>query len=267
MSGLKHEKREVGAALAHLLAIVCELRERCPWDREQKLEDTARHLLEEAYEAADALGRGVAEKITDELGDLLVQALFSATVAAENGAPDIAATLEHAASKLVRRHPHIYGNEKAESVADVLATWERVKTEEKKQRRADSPLADVGRALPALMRAEKLGEKARQLGMDWADARDVLAKVREELGEAEDALARGDREHAVEEIGDMMLALANVPRFLERNAEMTLRQSCEKFIARFERVAQLAAERKLDLRQLAPAEVDSLWREAKRAKS
>ena len=248
---------------ARLLAVIRELRERCPWDREQKLEDTPRHLLEEAYEAADALGHGDREEVADELGDVLVQVLFSTVIASENGPFDVGATLEHAAQKLIRRHPHVYGDEKAESVADVLTTWERIKSGEKKRRRSSSPLADVGVALPALMRAEKLGEKARQLGMDWTDAREVLAKVREELGEAEEALARGDQAHAAEEVGDMLLALANVPRFLGRSAETTLRESCEKFIARFEKVARLASERQLELTKLSPAEVDALWREAK----
>ncbi|HYB90770.1 MAG TPA: nucleoside triphosphate pyrophosphohydrolase [Candidatus Binataceae bacterium] len=255
---------ESGGEFARLLAVIRELRQRCPWDREQKLADSPRHIIEEAYEAADAIGGGDHAEIADELGDLIVQALFAGVIAAEEGPFDVAAILDGAANKLIRRHPHVYGDEKAETAAQVLAKWERIKAEERGNAAAGGSLRDAGRALPALMRAEKLGERARQAGMDWADAREVLAKVREELGEIEQALERGDVADAAEELGDAMLALANAPRFLGRNAEETLRRGCEKFIARFERVERIAAERGIDLKNLAPADVEALWQEAKK---
>jgi tetrapyrrole methylase family protein/MazG family protein len=251
-------------SFARLLDTIRELRQRCPWDREQKLSDAARHLIEEAYEAGDAIASDKSDEIADELGDLIVQALFAASVAAEEGRHGVAAVLDHARRKLVRRHPHVYGDGTADTVEQVLDTWERVKREERKSSRASNPLAETGRALPALMRAEKLGEKARRHGMDWADARGVLAKVREELEEAEQALADGDETALCEEIGDMMLALANIPRFLRRNAEETLRRSCDKFIERFGRVERIAAARGLNLKALSAAEVEALWQEAKR---
>jgi MazG family protein len=250
---------------ARLLATIRDLRQRCPWDREQKLADTSRHLIEEAYETADAIAAGDPDEIAEELGDLVVQALFSAAIAAEDGPHSVAAVLDHACRKLIRRHPHVYGDAQAETVEQVLDQWERTKRVEREQKHKASPLDEAGRGLPAQMRAEKLGESARRRGMDWADVGEVLAKVREELDEAEQALARGDRAALAEEIGDMMLALANVPRFIGRNAEETLRRSCDKFVERFGRVERLAASRGLDLKALSPSEVEALWQEAKRA--
>jgi tetrapyrrole methylase family protein / MazG family protein len=248
-----------------LLAVVRELRQRCPWDREQTLAGSAKYLIEEAYEAADAIAHGDAGAIVDELGDLLVQVLFVATIAGEEK-PSISleGLLDGARRKLVRRHPHVYGEARAETVEQVLESWERIKHEEKRANGEQSGLAGVGRALPALMRAEKLGERARRAGMDWRDVRGVLHKVREELDEAEAALKAGDEAAAAEEIGDMMLALGNAPRFLGRSAEETMRRACEKFIARFERVQALASERGLDLKALSDQELDALWNEAKK---
>lgn len=249
-----------------LLTVVRELREKCAWDREQTLADTSRHLIEEAYESADAIASGDSEEIAEELGDLIVQAIFSAMIAGKAGAPDLATVLRKAADKLIRRHPHVYGDVKAETAWQVLIEWDKIKAREKAVKNivGKSALADTGRALPALMRAEKLGEKARRLGMDWADAREVLKKVREELEEAEAALERGDLAMLSEELGDLMLATANVPRFIGNNAEETLRRASDKFIARFASLEALAATRGLTLTAMSPAEIESLWQEAKR---
>jgi MazG family protein len=253
------------AEFARLAAVVRELRQKCVWDREQTLAGSARHLIEEAYEAADAIAAGQRAEIAEELGDLIVQAIFSSTLAAETGAPDLGVVLKQAADKLIRRHPHVYGDAQAETTAQVMVQWDKIKAQEKvgKQSASGSALADTARALPALMRAEKLGEKARRLGMDWAGAREVLNKVREELGEAEDALARGDDAMLIEELGDLMLAAANVPRFIGGNAEETLRRACDKFIARFAALEAIAASRNLSLTAMSPAEIESLWQEAK----
>ena len=260
---------ETGAqsAFARLLNVVVELRQRCPWDREQKLADTPRHLIEEAYEAADAIARLDSSEIADELGDLIVQSLFAGVILAEQGNVSVASVLRDATDKLVRRHPHIYAGAKADTVEQVLDNWDRIKQserEEKKKHDAQS-LAHVGRALPAVMRAERLGEKARRLGMDWANVRDVMAKVREEAAEVEAALDRGDNDSALEEIGDMMLALANAPRFIGGDGERTLRAACDKFVARFDSLAKLAADRGLDLKAMSPAKLEALWQEAKRS--
>src|SRR5579863_1686477 len=219
------DDQSASVAFAKLLAVVAELRTRCPWDREQKLADTPRHLLEEAYEVADAVSRADPREIADELGDLIAQCLFVATILGETSPLDIGAVLKNAADKLVRRHPHVYADTRADTVEQVLDNWEQIKLQEQKDKKtADAKsIAEVGRALPSLMRAEKLGAKARRAGMDWLSIREVLAKAREELAEIEHALDRGDASAAAEEIGDLMLAIANAPRFLARDAEQTLR--------------------------------------------
>ena len=254
-------------AFAKLLAVVTELRERCAWDREQKLADTPRHLIEEAYEVADAIARGNPPDIAEELGDLTVQCLFVALILGEQSEFDIASGLRNAAEKLIRRHPHVYGDTRAETAEKVLENWDRIKLQERERKNPDGAksLVHVGRGLPAAMRAEKLGEKARRAGMDWANIREVLAKAREEINEVEHALDRNDTAHAAEELGDLMLAVANAPRFIGKDAEQTLRAACDKFVGRFDQVARIAAARGLDLKSMTPAEIDALWNEAKTA--
>jgi tetrapyrrole methylase family protein / MazG family protein len=255
-------------AFAKLLAVVTELRERCPWDREQKLGDTPRHLIEEAYEVADAVARGSDADTAEELGDVMAQCLFAGVILGEQSNLDFVTMLRDAADKLIRRHPHIYADTKADTVDRVLENWERIKQQERETRNpgAAKSLVQVARGLPSLMRAEKLGEKARRAGMDWASIREVLAKAREELDEVEHALSRGDNDAAAEELGDLMLAIANAPRFIGKDAELTLRAACDKFVARFDEVARLAASRGLDLKSMAPGEIDALWNQAKASK-
>jgi len=254
-------------AFAKLLAVVTELRERCPWDREQKLADTPRHLIEEAYEVADAIAHGSPAHAAEELGDVIAQCAFAGVILAENSEFDIATVVKNAAEKLIRRHPHIYGDTRAETVERVLENWEKIKQHERESKNEDGAksLAHVGCGLPSMMRAEKLGEKARRAGMDWTNIRDVLAKAREELDEVEQALDRDDTAHAAEELGDLMLAIANAPRFINKDAETTLRAACDKFVARFDEVARIAASRGLDLKAMTPSEIDALWEEAKAA--
>jgi len=259
---LKHDDHE---SFVRLISTIRELREKCPWDREQKLGDTSHHLLEEAYEVVDAIASEHPGDIAEELGDLIVQALFTATIASESDGPAVGKLLEEAAQKLVRRHPHVYGESKAATVEEVLELWEKIKDREKKKPKKRSSLEKTGRALPSLMRAEKLGVKARRLGMDWQDPREVLAKIREEADEVERALDAGDQASAAEEVGDMMLAMANLPRFLGRDAEQTLRRSCDKFVARFGEVERISAARGVKLTKLSPPELEALWQEAKKA--
>jgi MazG family protein len=256
--------KSAGEEFSRLLGTIRELRVKCAWDRAQTLPDTSRHLIEEAYEAADALSAGAGAHAAEELGDVVVQALFAAVIAAEAGSPGVPAMLKAAADKLVRRHPHVYADSDAAAVEEVLDQWDRIKEQEGAAERKP-PLIETGSALPSLMRAEKLGEKARRRGMDWADASEVIEKIREELGEIEKALAEGNQDAAAEEAGDMMLAMANLPRFLGRDAEQTLRRACDKFVARFAQVERLASSRGLDLKRLAPGEIEALWQEAKLA--
>jgi tetrapyrrole methylase family protein / MazG family protein len=262
------EETNAAQGFAKLIAVVTELRARCPWDREQKLADTPRHLIEEVYEVADAIARGNPPDIAEELGDVIAQCLFAGVILAEDSKLDIATVMQNAAEKLVRRHPHVYSDTRADTSEQVIENWERIKVDERASKNPDGArsLAHVGRGLPSMMRAEKLGEKARRAGMDWANIRDVLAKAREELDEVEQALDSNDNSHAAEELGDLMLAIANAPRFINQDAETTLRAACDKFVARFDEVARLAASRGLDLKSMTPSEIDALWNEAKAAK-
>jgi MazG family protein len=252
------------AEFARLLTLLRELRRRCPWDREQTIASLGKHLLEEAYEALDAIERDDEHAIIDELGDLLAQVLSVAVIAEERQRFRIAELFQYAADKLVRRHPHVYGDTEAATSAEVVDNWNRIKQEERASGGAISALDGVAQALPALARAEKLGSRARHAGMDWHDIHDVLAKVREEMDEVEGALANNDTAAAAGELGDMLLALANAPRFIDHNAEETLRRACDKFTRRFAAVERLAASRGLDLKKMRPDEIDALWIEAKR---
>jgi MazG family protein len=254
------------ANFVRLLAVVKELRQRCPWDREQTAASLAHHLVEEAYEALDAIESGNADSITDELGDVITLALAIIGIIQESGHNGISEVLEHAADKLIRRHPHVYADAAAASPSEVVAKWNQLKEEERRKAGASSALDGIARALPALTRAQKLGTRARDAGMDWRDIHEVLAQVREEMDEVEGALSRNDPDAAAEEIGDMLLALANAPRFIEYDAEATLRRACNKFSGRFRIVERLAAQRGLDLRQLNPDEIQRLWDDAKRAR-
>ncbi|HLH51039.1 MAG TPA: nucleoside triphosphate pyrophosphohydrolase [Candidatus Binataceae bacterium] len=248
---------------ARLAAIVRELRAKCPWDREQTLATLGKHLIEEAYETADAIDSQAASGIADELGDLLAQSIFAAVIAEQETALSLNQILTQAADKLIRRHPHVYGENKAETADEVVANWSRIKAEERRRAGAQSALDGVGRAMPALLRAEKLGLRARDAGMDWADIHAVLAKVREEMDEVEGALSRNDLSAAAEELGDMLLALGNAPRFIGQSAEEVLRRACDKFARRFRMVEARAAAKGLELTQLTPAQIDQLWQAVK----
>jgi ATP diphosphatase len=222
-------------------------------------------LVEEAYEALDAIASGASAPIADELGDVITQVLAIVTITQESGQPRTGEILEHAVAKLIRRHPHVYAGDSAATAGDVVAKWNQLKQEERRVAGASSALDGIARALPALIRAQKLGTRARDAGMDWRDIHEVLAQVREEMDEVEGALSRNDPEAAAEELGDMLLALANAPRFIGHDAETTLRRACDKFSERFRIVERLAAERGLDLRQLTTTAIQQLWDEAKRA--
>ena len=258
-----NNRDQAAGQLTRLAGIVHELRERCPWDRQQTTQSLSKHLIEEAYETLDAIDHGSPEELADELGDLIVQVMFHAVLGEEQKKFDLEAILTKAADKLVRRHPHVYADVKADTAEQVVRNWEQLKRSERKSAGAKSALDGVGRALPALLRAEKLGVRARGEGVDWGDIHAVIAKVREELVEVEQALARQDSEAAAAELGDALLALANAPRFLHHSAEEVLRRACDKFVTRFTEVERLASSRNLILSELPPDQIDRLWNEAK----
>ncbi len=205
----------------------------CPWDREQTLESLRRYVLEEAAEVVDAIDGGNRADLREELGDLALQIVFQAELARREGAfgPDdiVAAICE----KLVRRHPHVFADVTVEGSAEVLTNWERIKAAEKKDR---GLLAGVPKSLPALVRAQRVGEKVARVGFDWPDARGSRAKVTEELGELDAAIARGEDDAIASELGDALFALVNLARHVGVDAEAALRGTTNKFIRRFEHV-------------------------------
>jgi nucleoside triphosphate diphosphatase len=252
-----------------LFAIMARLRDPvsgCPWDREQNFATIAPYTIEEAYEVADAIERGDVAALKDELGDLLFQVVFHARMAEEAGRftfDDVATAI---ADKMVRRHPHVFGDADIASAAAQTAAWEAHKAKERAARgEAASVLDGVARALPALLRAAKLSRRAAQIGFDWPEAEGVIDKIEEELDEIEDAIDN-ERDHAAieEEIGDLLFACANLARKLDIEPEHALRRATAKFERRFRRVEALAGERGIG------ADVDALedlWEEVKAAES
>lgn len=234
----------------------------CPWDREQTLETLRPYLLEEAFESVEALDRGRPEGIREELGDLVFLLTFLAELTQARFGFDLGAIAAGSAEKMVRRHPWVFGDQQAHDASEAIAAWEAQKAKEKTAR---GRLAGVPSALPALLRAHRVGEKAGSVGYDWADAAGVRAKVDEELRELDEAAARGDRQATEAELGDVLFALASYARKQGIDPESALRGSLERFSARF-RHCELAAERQgRDLASMTDQERDALFQEAKSA--
>ena len=258
----------VADAFTRLVDIMARLRGPggCPWDREQTPETLRPYLIEEAYEVLDALDGGDAKAIRDELGDLLLQVVFHAQLAAEAGRFTIGDVALAITEKLVRRHPHVFGDAQVHDAREVVRNWSRIKAEER-QARGDGqdPFAGVPAALPALLRAQRLGEKASPLGLDWSTPTAVLDKVREEQGELERAIVAGDTVAISQELGDILLTLASLGRHLNVSAEIALHEANARFVTRTRRAEALAADRRTTLAALDPEERDRLWEEAKTA--
>jgi ATP diphosphatase len=255
-----------GVALEALLALVRRLRDPqtgCPWDREQSFVSLAPFTIEEAYEVVDAIGRGDPDRLRDELGDLLFQIVFYAQLAQEQGRFDFAAVTHGLADKLVRRHPHVFRDPQAIGIPELHASWEAQKARERAAAGAGGALADVPLGLPALVRATKLGRRARRVGFDWESAPGVRAKLTEELSELDAAVRQGSPQGIAEEIGDLLFTIANWARHLEVDAEDALRGASLKFERRFELMERAAATQGLALDQLTSAQWEELWCAAK----
>jgi ATP diphosphatase len=259
--------------ISRLLEIMAALRTPgtgCPWDLKQDFASIAPYTIEEAYEVADAIARGDLADLREELGDLLLQVVFHARMAQEQGAFEFADVVETLNEKLVRRHPHVFGKAQGLTPSAVAALWERIKTQERAQKTkrrsvggARSALAGIPVALPALTRALKLQAKAGSVGFDWNDPMAVLAKIREEANEIEVELTSGDRIAAATEVGDLLFAVVNLARHLGIDPEAALRGTNQKFERRFAAVEQALAERGKSPAQATLAEMDGLWNEAK----
>jgi len=243
----------------------------CPWDLEQDFATIAPYTIEEAYEVADAIGRHDLADLREELGDLLLQVVFHARMAQEQGAFDFADVVETLTTKLIRRHPHVFGDARGLSPDAVKDLWASIKAEEKAERRArgghapEGALAGVPTALPALTRALKLQQKAGAVGFDWNDPKAVLAKIREEADEIEAALDAGHKAETAAETGDLLFAVVNLARHLDADPESVLRMTNRKFERRFAWIERALAERGKTPSEATLAEMDALWDAAKAA--
>ncbi len=249
-----------------LLDLIVRLRsaDGCPWDRSRTLPDMARYLIDEAYEAVEAIDGGSPPAIREELGDLLFQILFIARMAEEAGDFDISGVLAGIAEKMIRRHPHVFGDGRADSVEEVRRNWEQIKREQEHKGIDTSRLEeDVPRALPTLAKAQLISARAAKVGFDWKDTDGVLAKLAEEIDEFDRARKQGDHRAIAEEAGDLLFTLVNLCRFSGVDAEAALRTSLGKFTRRFASIERALAAEGRQPAEATLAELDRLWNEAK----
>ena len=269
--------------ISRLIEIMAALRTPvtgCPWDLEQDFSTIAPYTLEEAYEVADAIQRGDLDDLREELGDLLLQVVFHARMAEEQGAFSFGDVVEAITTKMVRRHPHVFGDEDARGAGMAKGAWDRIKAEEKAERRVrrlsagrdpeehgQGFLDGVPVAHTALTRALKLQEKAAEVGFDWKEAKPVLDKIEEEIGELRQAIETGRRAEIADEYGDVLFALVNLGRHLRLDPEAALRGTNEKFRTRFHAVEKALAGQHRSLDDASLEEMEELWQQAKRPRS
>ncbi len=259
-----------GTTLSRLVGVMRRLLspDGCPWDREQSFETLRKYVLEEACEVIDAIEAGSREGIKEELGDLLLQIVFQSELARAEGSFAIDDVIEGIVNKLVTRHPHVFGDVKADNATEVLSNWEKLKAKEKKGR---GVLSGVPRSLPALVRAQRIGEKVSRVGFDWEDEAGSRAKVTEELDELDRAIASKDASAIEDEMGDVFFALVNLSRHVEVDAEGALRRTIDKFTRRFAHVEKRVAEEHGgwgdpgEGKSLPLAVLDAYWDEAKKS--
>jgi MazG family protein len=258
----------MSSSFDRLVAIMDRLRDPggCPWDREQTVQTLAPYFLEEAYEVVDAIGDGSPEKLCEELGDLLLQIVFVARIARERGWFDLDRVCDGISEKMVRRHPHVFGDREVSDAAEVLRNWETIKRDERSASAESSVLDGVPGSLPALLKAFRMTEKAAAVGFDWRRPDDVMDKMREEVAELEAELEAGDRAAAGRvraEMGDVLFVIANLARHLGVEPETALQGTNATFMRRFRAMERLARRRGRDFRDMDLAEQDALWNEVK----
>lgn len=260
-----HTREEKMEAFGRLLDVMDTLREKCPWDRKQTNESLRPNTIEETYELCDALIRDDVKNICKELGDVLLHVVFYAKIGDEKGQFDIADVCHKLCDKLIFRHPHVYGDAVAETAGDVLKSWELIKQKEKDGNK--TVLGGVPTALPSVIKAERIQEKAQNVGFDWEKREDVWQKVSEELGELRVEIEKGDRQRSEEELGDYLFSLINMARLYHLNADNALEMTNQKFISRFNYVEAKAKEQGRNLKEMTLGEMDALWNEAKHLSS
>ena len=263
-------QQNAGGAIARAAAIMAQLRgpNGCPWDREQTFDSIKRHTLEETYEVFDAIERRAWPELRDELGDLLLQILFYAQMANEEGYFDLAGVGEALSSKLIRRHPHIFGETQAADADAVLRNWEEIKREEKRadpeRRQEASALDSVPRSMPAMLEAAKLGSKAAKAGFDWPDAEGLFAKLAEETQELRAEIVSRDQDALEAEMGDLLFTAVNLARHLRVDPESALRRTNAKFRSRYGSMEQMAGGSEA-FEELGLPEKENLWTAAKQS--
>lgn len=256
-----HTREEKMEAFGRLLDVMDRLRAECPWDRKQTNESLRPNTIEETYELCDALIRDDQHEICKELGDVLLHVVFYGKIGEEKQTFDIADVCNNLCDKLIFRHPHVYGDAVAKDAQAVLESWEQIKLKEKDGNK--TVLSGVPSALPSLIKAYRIQDKARNVGFDWEDKQDVWAKVREELGELEAELKREDRERSTEELGDFLFSVINAARLYKLNPDNALELTNQKFIRRFNYIEQHSIRAGRPLSEMTLAEMDALWNEAK----
>jgi XTP/dITP diphosphohydrolase len=266
MSNLSSRAEQL-AAFDRLLTIMDELRAQCPWDKKQTTESLRHLTIEETFELSDAILEGNPEEIKKEVGDLLLHLVFYAKIGSEQGSYDIRTVIDSLCEKLIRRHPHIYGDTVAQDEETVKQNWEKIKLTEKGN---VSVLGGVPKSLPALIKAMRIQEKARGVGFDWEEPEQVWEKVKEEMGEFESEfrVASGtkiDQEKAASEFGDLLFSLINYARFIDINPEEALERTNIKFISRFQYLERAAKAAGKNLSEMSLAEMDVYWEEAKKS--
>lgn len=243
------------------------LRRECPWDREQTSRSIMPYLIEETYEVLEALEGADAAEVRGELGDLLLQVLFHSELASERGEFDVYDVCDAIREKMIRRHPHVFGDVALDDAEQVLRQWSRIKAEERRDGAKDaSVLAGVPRSLPSLLRAERLGEKASRVGFDWKAAREVLGKIHEEIAELEQALEGGKPEEIEHELGDAIFALASLGRKAGLSAELSLARTLDRFGERFRWIEAELARNGREPHAVPLDEMEALWQAAKRSR-
>ena len=236
----------------------------CPWDKEQTHDSIRNNFLEEVYEVCDAIDRQSVVDMKEELGDVLLQIVFHTQIEKEQGSFDLEEVADGVCKKLILRHPHIFGDVKADTSEKVLDNWDKIKMQEKGQESYTDTLKSVPAAFPALMRAAKVQKRAAKANFDWEDIYEPLMKVGEELSELEEAIENGCPNSIYEELGDLLFAVVNVSRFLKIDSEQALNSATDKFIDRFEKVEEICKKRGIDMKKSSLEELDSIWDEVKK---
>ena len=253
-------------SLQDLCSIMETLRgpEGCPWDCEQSHDTLKGYLIEETYEVIEAINLKDDKMICEELGDVLLQVVFHSSIAKGKGTFDIDDVIKGISEKMILRHPHVFGDVKADTSEEVLKNWDEIKKKEKGTETQSDVMKKIPKELPALLRSYKVQQKAAKVGFDWDNTDDVIAKIEEELCEVKMAIKNNDANNIKEELGDLLFAVVNLSRFIDANPELSLDSANEKFIRRFEFVENNVKEQGMDLMEMTLAQMDEIWNMAKK---